>query len=67
MRAVIQRNPAAAAITLAKIGPMLREHVRVQIYCPRRVHLTMLARTFMQIIFGWRVNGVDMFDRTNTP
>lgn len=35
---------------------MLREHVRVQIYCPRRVHLKMLARTFTLIHFGGCVN-----------
>ena len=65
MRAVIQRNPTAAAIALAQIGPMLREHVRVQIYCPRREHLKMLARTFTQIILSECANSVDMFERAN--
>ena len=66
MRAVIQRNPAAALIALAQIGPMLREHVRMQIYCSRRVHLKMLARTFTRIHFGGYDNTVDMFERINT-
>jgi hypothetical protein len=65
MRAVIQRNPAATAIAIAQVGPMLREHVRMQIYCPRREHLKMLARTFTPIILSGCANSVVIFERTN--